>query len=174
MTDEKKSIITSATTIDTATTEPPGIVPPPPPPEPPRKHSGEWVMPPTPPYAVLEDGRLEPLTNCPVCEELGLARFAHYHVCRSKVAADHGDAAFAELPKSTREILAIIKSKQRYYFRQHPEGVAAIRRTEDYQRHVRELHIRAGQLREGHWGHGRPHIYVETLSDAYVWARLVE
>jgi hypothetical protein len=124
-------------------------------------------MPPTAPYAVLADGRTEPLTNCPVCEELGLARFAHYHVCTKHPSDD-------SLPMSRREILERIAADQRYYFRRHPEDVAAIRSTEDYQQHVRELHIRASQLGEGHWAHGRTHVYVELLSEAYVWSRLVE
>lgn len=125
-------------------------------------------MAPTPPYAVLEDGRVEPLTNCPGCGELGLARFAHYHVCPPKVTADES------LPKTMREILEIIAYEQRDYFCRHPEDAEAIRRTEAYRHHIGQLCDRANQLPEGHWGHGTPIVYVELMSDAYVWARLVE
>lgn len=36
----------------------------------------------TPPYAVLADGSIVPLMNCPECNEMGRADMAHYHVCK--------------------------------------------------------------------------------------------
>lgn len=175
MTDRKS--ITSATTEDSVPEPPSLITSAALPPGPTYKHSGQWVMPPaapkmcvppTAPYAVLPDGREEPLTNCPSCDELGFARFAHYHVCPPVIPKDDG------VPLSMGEVRERIGANLRHYFEKHPDEVEGIRATPEYERHVEQLRARARKLPEEHWGHSRPHIYIEVLSNAYVWAKLVE
>jgi hypothetical protein len=152
---------------------PPSIVTSAPTPTPPRAHSGAWIMPPAqgtpkPPYAVLADGRVEPLTNCPGCDEMGLAAYAHYHVCPPVIPKDEDE------PLSMSEVRERVSANVRHYLEKHPEEVEAVRATSPYEKHVEQLRERARALPEGHWGHRYPHIYVEEMADAYVWAKLVE
>lgn len=76
--------------------------------------------------------------------------------------------------KSIAEILELTAYDIRGYFLRHAEDVDAIRCTEEYDQHVERLRARAATLPDGHWASDRPARYVELLSDAYVWSRLVE
>lgn len=56
-----------------------------------------------PPYAVVADGSIEPLENCPECGAMGKARFAHLHICESpRAAAERAVQTSAESPHTAQ------------------------------------------------------------------------
>lgn len=62
----------------------------------------------TPPYAVLADGSIVPLMNCPECNEMGRADRAHYHVC-ARVVTEAENAVLDDLKLVPRDQLETLR-----------------------------------------------------------------
>lgn len=85
------------------------------------------------------------------------------------------DADDASPPLSIEGILELHQYHLRDFFQRHSARVDAIKRSDEYLAHVVQLAERARVVAalEGHWAHGNATRYVEWLSAAFVWAKLI-